>query len=138
MKVVLANDDLRLILGHILDLIAPLPGDLDGGLDGLRPAVHGKHLVRVRQLAQIPVEQPELVVTKGPRCQGQLLTLVDHRLGDLGMAVPLIDRGVGCQAVEILVPVHVPYPHTLTAVQNDVERVIVVCAELLLQSDVVF
>jgi hypothetical protein len=52
------------------------------------------------------------------------------------MAVSLIDRGICRQAVKVLVAVYVPDPDTLTAGEDDVERVVVVGTALLLQSDV--
>lgn len=65
MKVVGADDDLRLVLRHATHLIAPLAHRLYRTFDRFRARVHGKDLVRTRKLLQILVEARELVVAKG-------------------------------------------------------------------------
>ena len=54
------------------------------------------------------------------------------RLGgrdDRGMAVALVHGGVCREAVEVLLPLHVPHPRPFAAVEYDRERVIVVGGE---------
>jgi len=46
------------------------------------------------------------------------------------MTVPLIDRGIRCQAVEVAPALHILNPRAFGAVDHDVERMIVVSAVL--------
>src|SRR5262249_29975550 len=50
MKIAVADDDLRMAIGHALDLIAPFAYQFDRRLDRLRPAIHGQHLRIARQV----------------------------------------------------------------------------------------
>ena len=60
---------------------------------------------------------------------------LDQGFADPGVAVPLIDRGIGGEAIEIALAISVPDPDTLTAGQYDIERLVVVSAQLGLDSD---
>ena len=58
-----------------------------------------------------------------------LLGLLDHRSEDLRMAMALVDRRIGGQAVEVALALDVPDPDALAARQDHVERLVVVRAE---------
>ncbi len=45
-----ADDDLGLVRGDALDLVAPLAGDLEGGLDGLGAGVHGHRHIEAGEI----------------------------------------------------------------------------------------
>jgi hypothetical protein len=51
------------------------------------------------------------------------------------MAVALVDRGIGSQAIEITAALDVIHPDAFSALQHNVERMIVVCSEFVLQVD---
>ncbi len=51
------------------------------------------------------------------------------------MAVPLVQRGVGGEAVEVALAAVVPDPDALAANEDDVERLVVVRAEARLDGD---
>ena len=123
--------------GHALDLVAPLAHGLDARFDGLGAAVHRQGHVRVGQLAQLLVEEAQLVVAEGARGQGQLRGLLLHDRDDARVAVALVDGRIGRQAVEVALAVDVPDPDALAAGQHDVERLVVGGAVLLFQRDVV-
>ena len=53
------------------------------------------------------------------------------------MAVPLVDRRIRGEAVEVALAVDVVHPHALGALDDDVERVVVVGAVFVLELDVV-
>jgi hypothetical protein len=100
-EVVGADDDLGLIGGDAFDLIAPLTGDLKRGLDGLGAGVHEEGHLEAGEIVEVFVEERELVVAEGARGEGDLVGLLDHGGHDDGVAVALIDGGVGGKAVEI-------------------------------------
>ncbi len=52
-EVVARHHDLGGALGHALDLVGPLPGDLHGRLDRLGPGVGGQHHLGAGQLGQL-------------------------------------------------------------------------------------
>ena len=135
MEVVGADDDLGLALGNALDLVAPLARGLDGGLDRLGAGVHGQRHVEAGQLVQFLVEQRQLVVAKGARGQRDLVRLLDHGLQNLGMAVSLVDGRVGGQAIEIAIAFDVVHPDALGALDDDVERMIVVSSVTFFELD---
>ena len=66
------------------------------------------------------------------------MRLLDHGLQNCGMAVSLVDRGIGSQAIQIAIAFHVVNPHALGAFDDDVERMIVVSSVLLFELDEVF
>jgi hypothetical protein len=55
---------------------------------------------------------------------------------DLRVDVPLVERGVGRETVEVFGPVHIPDPATFTAFQDDIQRVIIMSAVALLEIDI--
>jgi hypothetical protein len=69
------DDDVAPPSRHALDLVAPLAGDLDRGLDRLGAGVHRQHQVLAAQLGQLGAERPELVVLERPAGQRDALEL---------------------------------------------------------------
>ena len=61
--------------------------------------------------------------------------LLEQRLLDLRMTVTLVDGGVGREEIEVLSPLDVPDPDALAALQDHVERVVVVGAVIVLEAD---
>ena len=95
------DDDLGLVGGDALDVVAPLAGDLDRGLDGLGAGVHRQHQVLAAQVAERGAEVGELVVHERPAGQRQLVELGVRR-GEQGrVAVAEVERGVAGQEVEV-------------------------------------
>ncbi|CRE19531.1 Uncharacterised protein [Bordetella pertussis] len=131
-EVVGAHDDLRLPGRHAARLVAPFAHRLERRLDRLGAAVHGQHLVRAGQARQVFVQGRQLVMAEGPRGQRQPLRLLDHRGQDARMAMPLVDRRVGGQAIQVAPPRRVVQPDPAAARQHHIERLVVVGAEFVL------
>ncbi len=51
------------------------------------------------------------------------------------MAMPLVHRRIGRQAIEVAFSLDVIYPHALGALDHNIERMVVVGAKLVLQFD---
>ena len=134
-EVVGADDDLGAALGHALHLVAPLAHRLDRRLHRLGARVHRQHLVRPRQRRELLVEAPELVVAEGAAGQRQPPGLLDHRREDLRVAMPLVHRRIGGEAVEVAVALDVGDPGPLAFGQHHVERLVVRRAEAGLEVD---
>ncbi len=56
------------------------------------------------------IEGTQLVGTKSPGDQGKLFGLFDQGSQDAWMAMALIEGGVRCQHIQILIAFHVPDP----------------------------
>ena len=137
-EVVAADDDLGLALRHAFHLVAPLPDRLDRAFHRLGAAVHGEDLVRAGQLAELLVEERELIVVERPRGERQGARLVDKRLVNLRVAVSLVDGRIGGEAIEISVAVHIPQPHALAPREHDREGRVVMGAEFSLDIEEIF
>ena len=135
-EVVGADDDLGLIFRHALDLVGPLAGELEGGLDGLGAGVHGQGHVEAGEVVDLLVEERELVVAEGARGQGDALRLLEHGGEDARVAVALVDGGVGGEEVEVAAAFDVVDPDALGALDDDIERLVVVGAVLVFEPDV--
>ncbi len=135
MEVVCADDDLRLVLGDALDLIAPLAGHLEGAFHRLGAGVHRQGLVRPGEGAQLLVEGRELVVAEGAGGQAEAAGLLDQGLADLRVAVPLVHRRIGREAVEVAPALHVPDIDPLASGQDHVQGLVVPGPEAGLQVD---
>ena len=131
-EVALAGDDLGLIVRDALDRVAPLSGGLQRRLHRLGAGVHGERHVHAGEVVQVLAEQGQLVVAERARRQRHALRLVEHRRHDARMAVSLVDRRVGGQAVQVALAVDVVHPHALGALDDDVERMVVVGTVLFL------
>ena len=107
-KIIGADDDLGLPVRHPLHLIAPFAHRLDRTFHRFGAAVHRQHLVGAGQRRDLFVEEGQLVVVKGARRQCQPARLLHHRGQDLRMAVALIHRGIGGEAIEVAMALRVP------------------------------
>ena len=85
--------------------------------------------------AEFFVERRQLVIAKGARGEREPRRLIDKRLHDARMAMALIDRGIGRQAVQIAPPIHIPDINALSPRQHHVQRLIVHRAEFGLARD---
>ncbi len=128
MEVVLADDDLGLVRGHALHLVAPLADHLDRRLDGLGAGVHRQRPLEAGDLAEPSEERAHLVVVEGPRGQRERVELPVGRLDDRRVPVTLVQRRVGAEHVEVAPSVDVPHPHPLPPLEHDRKRVVVVRA----------
>jgi hypothetical protein len=108
-----AGDDLGPVGRDPLDLVAPLAGGLDGGLDRLGAGVHQQHGLHAAQLGQGFAEWAEPVVVDGAAGQGDPLQLGAGCLQELRMPVAEVHRRVGRDHVEVAPPTDVGRPGTL-------------------------
>ncbi len=131
-KVVGGAEDEGLALLDALDLVGPLAGDLDGGLDGLGARVHGQHHVEAEDAADLLGPHGEHVVVEGARAEGQAAGLFGEGAHQLRVAVTLVDGAVGGQEVEVVLALGVPDVDALGAGEDDGQRVVVVGGELVL------
>jgi hypothetical protein len=76
-----------------------------------------------RQLLQ---KGPHLLVVKGPRGESDLSGLLEKRLEDVGVAVSLVQGGVGGEAIEVFPALGIPDPDRLGPLDHDVEGMVVV------------
>src|SRR3982074_703966 len=95
--------------------IAPFAHRLDRSLPRLGAAGHRQHLVGAGQLGDLFVERGELVVVEGAGGQRQPARLFHHRGQDLWMAVALVQRRIGGEAIQISVALRVPHPDAFAA-----------------------
>ena len=134
-EVAVGHDDEGLVLRDALHLVAPAAGQLEGRLDGLGAGVHRQKLVIAEVLGGHLLVGAQAVVVEGAGGQAQLLGLVAEGLHDLGVAVSLVDGGIGRQEIVVPLAVHVPDIDALAPFQDDGQRVIVVRAVFLLHLD---
>jgi hypothetical protein len=59
-------------------------------------------------------------------------------LNDAGMAVALVDRRVGAQAIQVLAAFDVVYPGSGSSLHYDIQRMVVVRAPAVLEGDEFF
>ena len=107
-EVVLDAEDNGLVWRDALDLVPPLAGNLDTGLDGLSTGVHGQDHVVAEILGDELGELGEDIVVEGPGAESEGCGLLGQGLDELRVAVALVDGGVGGQEVEIVLPLGVP------------------------------
>ena len=81
------------------------------------------------------VEQRQLIVAEGARGQRDFVRLLDQGLQNFGMAVALVDGGIGGQAIEVALAFDVVDPDALGALDDDVERMIVVSSVIFFELD---
>ena len=123
-EVLLGEEDLGRVLRQALDHVTPLAGELDGGLAALHSGVHRQHLVEAEELGDVLLVRAEAVVVERPGGECDGLRLLGERGDDLGVAVPLVDRRVRGQEVEILLAVNIPDLGALALGQNRRERMV--------------
>ena len=126
MEILPANDNLGLLLGNPLFSVSPTPTYLDGSLHALHTRVHGKYLVKAKKRAQVVLKMPQTVIVQCPRGDGKGGGLFPQCCYNLGMAVPLIDRGIGRQKIVVAPPRRVVEENTRTPTDNHWKRCIVV------------
>ncbi len=85
--------------------LAPLAGGFERGFDGFDAGVHGQGHAEAGELVEVAEEERELVVAEGAGGEGDLLCLGHHGGEDAGMAVALVDGGVGGEEVEVAMAV---------------------------------
>ena len=132
MEVIRGAEDQGLALGHLFDLVGPLPRNLDSRLDGLGARVHGQHHVVAKGLPDLLGPDGEDVIVKGPRAQRQPPYLLCERLYQLGVAVALVDGAVGRQEVDVALALRVPHVDALAAGEDDGDGVVVMSGVLIL------
>lgn len=135
MKVVGDTKDESAALRHALDLVSPLAGDLDGGLDGLGPRVHGQDHVVAKDLPDLGGPDGKDIVVEGARAECQTGGLLGQGLDQLRVAVALVDGAVGREEVEVVLALGVPDVDALGARKDDGEGVVVVGGVLVLGGD---
>jgi hypothetical protein len=117
----------------VLDALHPVaPGarDLDRRLDGLGAGVHRQHHVFAAQLREPLEERAEHVVVEGAAGQRDAIELSLRGIHQHRMPVAEVDRRVRGQAVEVALAVDVGDPGAEALGDHDIERVVVVRAEL--------
>ena len=134
-EVVLEHDDLRLLGGNAFHVVAPAARGLDGRLDRLGARVHRQHHLHLAEVRELLAEHRELVVAEGARGERDLLRLLDERGKNARVRVPLIDGRVRAQAVEVALALDVPHPRALRALDDEIERMVVVCAPAVFEGD---
>ena len=87
-----------------LDLVAPLAGDLDRGLDGLGAGVHRQHHLLAAQVAERGGRTAEPVVLERPAGEGQPVELGVRGREQARVAVAEVQRGVAGEQVQVAVP----------------------------------
>ena len=134
-EVVLADQNLRPVWRYALAVVSPLAGGLDGGLDGLRPGVHRQHHLHPAQFRQFATEQGQLIVTICPRGERDPLGLALERSQDARVAVPLVDRRVSTQAIQVAGALYVINPRSLGPCYHHGQRMIVVRAPFVFERE---
>src|SRR5262249_14953617 len=124
-EIVGADDDFGPVFRHTLYLIAPFTRDLDGAFHRFGARVHGQNLVRMGGGAELLAEQRKLVVHEGPRGDSEPRRLLGQCRQDAWVAMPLIDRRICRQTVEVAPAVDVPNPDAAATGDHDIERLVI-------------
>lgn len=131
MEVVLYAQHHGAVLRNALDLVSPFPGDLDGTLDRLRARVHRQDHVETEEAGDEFGEAREDVIIEGTGAEGETGRLIDHDLDQLGVAMALVDGGIGGEEVEIVSTLGVPDGDSSRTGKDNGEWVVVVGGILL-------
>ena len=99
------------------------------------PVFIGSTLAKPASSASCRWKTGQLVVAEGARGERQPGALLDQRPHHHRVVVPLVERRVRRQAVEVPPALDVPHPHPLRALEDDVERVVVVGAVTVFEGD---
>lgn len=91
MEVFSNTDHYSLILGNPLDLVAPFPRKLDGGLNCFSACVHWQNHIETEELGDELRKAWEDIVVKCPRTECQSLRLIYQSLDKFRMAMSLIN-----------------------------------------------
>lgn len=135
MKVIFHAQHNSFSLSNALDLIRPLPSDLDTSLDGLSTSVHRQHHIISKVLRDKLGEFRENIIVEGARAQRQRRGLLNEYLDEFGVAVALVHGGIGRQEIEILLALGIPNFRALGPGNHDGQRVVVVGGILALGLD---
>lgn len=125
-EVILSTQDDSLVLGNALDLVTPLAGDLDASLDRLGTSVHGHNHVEAEVAGDELGKAREDIIVESAGAQSEAGSLVNQSLDQLGVAVALVDGGVGGEEVQILLSLGIPHGGTLSARKDNGQWVVVV------------
>ena len=82
---------------------------------------------------ELLVKQRELVVHEGARGDCEPRRLFGERRQDAGVAMPLIDRRIGRQTIEVAAAVNVPEPDAEATGEYDIERLVITRAVFALE-----
>src|SRR6516225_147581 len=132
-KIVGADDDFGPVFRHALYLIAPFTRDLDCAFHRFGARVHGQNLVRLGGGAELLAEQRELVVHEGSRGDSKPRRLFGQCRQDARVTMPLIDRRICRQTIEVAPAVDIPNPDAMATGEHDIERLVIVRAVLALK-----
>lgn len=135
MEVLLGSKDQSLMSRDALDLVCPLPGNLDSGLDGLRAGVHGESHVVAEHGVDLFGPLGEHIVVEGAGAEGEPAGLLGEGLDELGVAVALVDSTVGGEEIDVVLALGVPDVDARGLGEDDGERVVVVCSKFVLRLD---
>lgn len=115
MEVVLSTQDNGLVLWDALNLVSPLPGDLDTSLHSLRTGVHRQDHVKTKELGDKLRKPGENVIVEGAGTKSQSRGLFNQRFDQLGVTVTLVDGRVGRKEVEVVTAFWIPDGGSLSA-----------------------
>jgi hypothetical protein len=132
-EIVGADDDFGPVFRHTLYFIAPFARDLDGAFHRFGARVHRQNLVRMSGGAKLLAEQRELIVHEGSRGDSKPRRLLGQCRQDARVAMSLIDRRICSQTVEVAATVDVPNPDAAATGKNDIERLVIARAVLMLK-----
>lgn len=135
MEVIRCAKHTGLALGHSLDLVSPLTGNLDGGLDGLGTRVHGQYHVIAEGIADFLGPNGEDVIVECARSECDSASLLGKGLDQLWVTVALVDSTVGREKIEVVLALGIPHVDPLGPCEDDGQRVVVVCCVLVLGRD---
>src|SRR5690606_12857735 len=134
-EVAVGHDDGGAVGRDALDLVAPLAGYFEPGLDRLGAGVHGQDEVLARQRGEIANERAQHVVVESAAGQRQPVELGLDRRDDLRVPMPEVEGGVRGQTVEIAAAFDVGDPGALRVCRHDGQRVVIVRGMLLDEGD---
>ncbi len=110
MEVAVEGDDHRFVGRDALDLIAPLAGRLDGGLDAFGAGIHREDHFHAGHRGEFGAERAELVVLERPADQRDPLELTLGGGDEARVPVTEVDRRVGGEQVKVTAAFDVGHP----------------------------
>ena len=130
-----AGDDLRLVRGHALDRVGPLPRRLDGGLDSFGAGIHRQRHVLAGELAGAGQERAELVRVERARNDAECRHLLLDEAHEPWMRMAVAHRRIGAHHVEVALAILVPDIGAFAPRQDDGQRMVIVRAIARLEVD---
>src|SRR6185437_14366883 len=106
--------------------------------DGLGAGVHHQGHLEAGDLVEVAEEKRKLVIAEGARGERDARGLLLHSGEDFRVAVALIDRRIGGEEVEIAAAADVRDPRAGSALDDDVEGMVVVGAVAVFEGDQFF